>query len=159
MKIGLLIFSLSLALNASSLPDALKVSRLRTLFYEASTDEKFADTLMYELKNIDVHTDAIYEGYMGIAYMLKAKHAWNPYMKLKYFHLGKSLLESSISSQPDHIEIRYLRLTVQIHAPAFLAYRNHIDEDKKFIRKRVNKIIDPDLKQKILLFLNENVQI
>ena len=115
--------------------------------------KKSVDTLMTVLNEVNVHAQAIYEGYMGMAFMLKAKHAWNPYHKLKYFSIGKKLLESAANAQPNNIEIRYLRHTVQVNAPAFLGYRNNIYEDRLFLVENINDLTDSDLKQKILIFL------
>ena len=46
---------------------------------------------------------------------------------------GKPLIEEAIAGQPDNVELRLIRLSVQENLPKIVPYRNHIAEDKAFI--------------------------
>ena len=71
--------------------------------------------------------------YKGAIATLKAKYAKGVKHKKEYFKAGKELLESAVAGDPGNIEIRCLRLSVQENAPKIVGYKEHIEEDKKFI--------------------------
>lgn len=58
---------------------------------------------------------------------------WNPVSKYEFFNTGKDQLEALIKEEPSRFLARFLRLTVQEHAPVFLGYRDNIDADREFV--------------------------
>ena len=68
-------------------------------------------------------------------------------LKSKLIHVKKgiSLLESAIKSQPDNVEFRFLRLTVQENCPKIVKYNTNIIEDKKMILNKFSTL-DQELK-------------
>ncbi|PWJ58510.1 hypothetical protein CLV98_104370 [Dyadobacter jejuensis] len=75
------------------------------------------------------HKDA----YRGALLMKQADFEKTVGAKLKMFKQGRALLEAAIAGHPQEVELRFLRLTVQEHAPAILKYNKNIDEDAKVI--------------------------
>jgi hypothetical protein len=71
--------------------------------------------------------------YLGAFQAIWAKHVWNPLEKLGTFNKGKENIEKAINLSDSDVEIRTIRLSIQINAPKFLGYSNNIDEDKQFI--------------------------
>ncbi len=51
--------------------------------------------------------------------------------------------------QPDNIEIRFIRLSVQKNAPSFLGYNKNIKEDQLFIENNRREIRSPVLLKNI----------
>ncbi|MFT5337828.1 MAG: hypothetical protein ACJAY8_000666 [Sphingobacteriales bacterium] len=62
---------------------------------------------------------------------------WNPVSKYAFFNTGKDQLEGLIKAEPNRFLARFLRLTVQEHAPVFLGYRDNIEPDREFVMSNV----------------------
>ena len=83
--------------------------------------------------------------YKGALTMKKAGFVKGVGGKVKTFKKGAELLEDEIKSNPDNTEFRFLRLTVQEHAPGILKYNKEIDADKQAVVSGYDKL-DADLK-------------
>ena len=75
--------------------------------------------------------------------------------KVKTFKKGAKLLEAEIKNNPENAEYRFLRLTVQEHAPNILHYNKNMDEDKSVIIKGYDKF-DPALKSIVSAYSNSS---
>ena len=53
--------------------------------------------------------------------------------KLKYFNRGSEKIDSAVDEDSSNIEIRFIRLVIQMNTPAFLNYDENIEEDKAFL--------------------------
>lgn len=150
-SITLLIISTFLC-GSLSIAKPVDTLEIRTLFYDAVYNSKKADELVVYLQNISDNKKAIIEGYRGMSHLLLAKHGYNPYTQLKEFYKGRELLEKAIKTDSENVELRFLRLSVQVNAPFFLNYSNKIEDDKKMIRKKYSTLKDIDLKLRIKNF-------
>jgi hypothetical protein len=131
---------------------------LRKLYSEAATKkESFKEFKSILEKNTD--NTAILNGYRGCSLMLEANYLNNPISKLNYFNKGKDILEKSIKSDSENIELRYLRFTIQSNAPSILGYTSDIKSDKKFLLKNWNNISDLTLKNNVISFLKNSDQL
>lgn len=122
---------------------------IRTLYYRAIDNEQASALFLQELRRLDVTSKPVVAGYLGIAYMLKAKFAYNPYTKFSNFVEGKNLLNKAIEADKRNVELRFLRFCAQANAPAFLAYRSNLDRDKQIILAAWARLTDTDLKRRI----------
>lgn len=86
--------------------------------------------------------------YKGALTMKKAEFVKGVGGKVKTFKKGATLLEEQIKSNPGNTEYRFLRLTVQEHAPGILKYNKEIDADKQAVVSGYDKL-DEDLKNVI----------
>lgn len=86
--------------------------------------------------------------YKGALTMKKAGFVKGVGGKVKTFKKGAHLLEDEIKNNPGNTEFRFLRLTVQEHAPGILKYNKEIDADKQAIVSGYDKL-DADLKNVI----------
>ena len=86
--------------------------------------------------------------YKGALTMKKAEFVKGVGGKVKIFKKGATLLEEQIKSNPGNTEYRFLRLTVQEHAPGILKYNKEIDADKQAVVSGYDKL-DADLKSVI----------
>lgn len=128
MKLLLLSISCcALAFGAGTLDSA------RALYLEAISSEAGANNLVSSLESLDLSDEPLLLGYLGAGHTLKAQHAFNPYTKYKLFCKGRDQLEAAIAAAPSNTELRFLRFTIQEHAPGFLGYNNKLEEDKAAI--------------------------
>jgi hypothetical protein len=66
---------------------------------------------------------------------------------------GKKRINEAVMTDPDNVEIRLVRLSVQIKSPSFLGYKSNIDEDKKFIRANHKNIKSAVLKEMMAVLI------
>ncbi len=118
--------------------------QLRQIYEKAPSKEIYCKQMLKMLDKVNNQQPLLY-GYKGCATMIMAKHSFNPVNKLSYFKRGKNMLERAISSDKNNIELRYLRLAVQLNTPGFLGYKNSIDIDKKFLKDNINNLSDKQL--------------
>ena len=121
---------------------------VRKAYYLAVDNEeslKAFETMLINFNN----PDNTILGYIGMSFMLKAKYAWLPNDKWQYFNKGKKFLESSISKDPNNIELKFMRFCIQNNTPSFLRYNKNLETDKLYIFKSFSAILDDDLKFRI----------
>jgi hypothetical protein len=149
-KLVFFIFIISFYSVTAKTIDTLKV---RTMFYNAVNSVDKTNIFLNHLKQSTEKEEGIIIGYMGMGHLLLAKNGFNPYNQLKEFYTGRDLLEKAIKTDSKNIELRFLRLTVQLNAPFFLNYSSKIEEDKKIVLENYLKLNDIDLKIRITKFL------
>ena len=87
--------------------------------------------------------------YEGALQMRKAGLVKIPAEKLHFFKLGYIKLETAILNDRNNVEYRFLRLTIQEHAPHIVKYYRQIESDKEFIIKGF-KALPPVIQQVIV---------
>ena len=107
-----------------------------------------------ELHNENIGTSV--KGYKSAIWFLWADYFINPLKKWTCFNNGKDELEKLIKNNPNNIELRFLRLTIQDNLPNFLRYNQDKKIDKEFIHNRLNQIVDEDLRMRIITYLCYN---
>ncbi len=151
MRVGIFIFVFcSLVFSSAGNDDLI---HLRDLYYKASVNRKDAEVFSEAVAATSSIKSSLASGYAGMAWMIKANHAYNPYNKLSYFLKGKALLDDAITADPKEVELRFLRFCVQTNAPAFLGYSGKIAEDKKVIVLGFHALKDNDLRKRIREFM------
>jgi hypothetical protein len=130
------------------------IAYIRYLYRDAPGDERKATALIRLLDEQYEHTPVTL-GYRGAAGMVMARHAANPYVKLRYFNRGRDMLEGAIARDRNNPELRYLRYTIQFNVPPFLGYNTHMEEDKRFLQTKLHALSDGQLRNMIWLLLNE----
>jgi len=124
---------------------AIDLEVIRTNYERAVKDESLCQQIMMELSH---KTDStIYLGYFGAFQAIWANHVSSPFVKLSTFKTGKRNIEKSIEIEPNNVELRFVRLSIQLNSPFFLNYRHRIEEDKLFIKNNLNTITSESLKQ------------
>ena len=71
--------------------------------------------------------------YKGASIALHAKQSKKVKDKKELFLEGVSYIEFAIKKEPDAIEPRFVRLTIQENTPKLLKYKRNIEEDKTVI--------------------------
>jgi len=97
----------------------------------AFDNSKACDKLFKEVtKKTDV--SPVIRGYIGAVHLAKAKHAII-FKKMGYFNKGTKILDAAVAEAPTEVELRFLRMTIQLNAPGFLNYSSEIEEDRAFV--------------------------
>ncbi|MFZ1694147.1 MAG: hypothetical protein WAT74_13190 [Flavobacteriales bacterium] len=116
-------------------------------------DEAACERVLKQLASADTRNDAVLKGYLGAATIARASHAVNPFRKLAYFNDGKELLESAVATDNSSLELRFLRLSIQVNAPSFLGYRAAIAEDRAYIDANLDRVASPSFRESIVRFI------
>ena len=95
----------------------------------------------------------VYLAYLGGFQTIWANHVFNPISKLQSFKEGKNKIEQAISKEPDNVEIRFIRFSVQKNAPSFLGYSNNIIDDRNFIIKNRDDVSSEVVQKNIEILL------
>lgn len=125
---------------------------IRNLYYQAAASKADSDKFKAALNAIPNPNTSI-KGYIAVSHMIEAKHLFNPSSKLSAFNNGKTQLENMIKSDPENLELRFLRIGVQTNTPSFLGYSSQIQTDKKIILSKYATHTDADLKRRIREFM------
>ena len=125
---------------------------LRILLEKSAKNKEYAELFFNKMSPITNDSSSILLAYKAISILVKGKHSYNPYTKLKYFYWGKDLLDIAIDREKK-LELHYLRFAVQVNIPSFLPYRENIQEDKEIIFSYLPKTNDNDLITRIIRYL------
>lgn len=135
---------------------AQDIARLRKEFVSASASAGAAEKFMQTTGNISQASKPLLQAYKGAALLIGGKYAKGIEDKKKMAREGISLLESAVSRDPDHIEIRTLRLSIQENSPKILKYKSKIEEDRSFITRRFEELPEGELKAFVGGYLKES---
>jgi hypothetical protein len=109
------------------------ISQLREDYPKANDSAEITNTLYSELSLVTQSDQAVLVAYKGAIATLMAKFAKGVRNKEAFFKSGSELLEYAVATDPQNIEIRCLRLSVQENSPKIVDYKGNIQEDKQFI--------------------------
>ncbi|TAF43687.1 MAG: hypothetical protein EAZ51_06805 [Sphingobacteriales bacterium] len=108
---------------------AYDIDKIRLDYIAAVNSSKKTNILYNELKAI-AQPDALILAYLGSAEALRAKHAFNPINKLAYLKQGSITLAKAVETDPNNIEVRFLRFSLEHYVPSFLGYNKNLEADK-----------------------------
>lgn len=129
----LLLFLLFLALNSkaeSVFADEFR--NIKVAVHRAIESPAVTDSLYLALKSGSQESPLIV-AYIGTLEALKAKHSWNPYNKIRYVSLSQKTMKKAVERDPNNLEIRFMRFTIQHYTPSFLGFSKDLEEDRKAI--------------------------
>ncbi len=132
------------------------MKEVHELFQNAALEEKSCRKLIVLLEPYGSTNNPLLLGYKASAVMMMASHVLNPISKFKYFNKGKFMLEEAIATEPENLELRFLRFLAQTNIPFFLGYNDHIETDKKFILKYISGVKEIYLKEYIVSSLESS---
>ena len=98
----------------------------------------------------------VVKGYHAAFKMVQASHELFPWAKIMVFEEGKRLMEKQVGRAPANLEIRFLRLSIQLNAPSLLGYTQHIKADQQFLSQHFPDCTDPDLRHVLNTFLAQH---
>lgn len=117
------------------------IETLRTLFWKSGSDNQAITSFYRAAENARNSDSPVSKGYFGVATMMRARITGNPFKKWYYFNKGKVILERAIDENPDLVELRFLRLSVQSELPVMLDYYDSIKSDRTFIMNHLSRFM------------------
>lgn len=138
----------------------IHLNYLRANIAKVKTDESFAYKIVEQLSTSNLSVEQ--KGYLCLFESMLAEHAFSPLKKLSYFNSGKDRLESLIKVNSANIELRYIRLMLQLKTPSFLGYNEAIDDDRSFVLNNLRSNKDKlggEQVQRIGLFLKREAKL
>ena len=142
--------SILLIILCSLLSHNNEIETVRSLYLKAYKSEYHCNKFGEKLTEIEEGSSKLIKGYKACFYFIKCKFINNPLEKLSFFNKGKKLLESLIKENPNLIELRLLRYTIQKNLPRVLLYNDNIEKDLNFVYENIDNIEDPKTKKFIL---------
>ncbi len=124
----------------------LDINEVRQLYKQSDGSKENTFILFEKLENITKDDNTVLVAYKGAATAMKGKYEKGVKEKTAVFKAGVSLVEYAIEQEPDNIEIRFVRLSIQQNSPKFLKYKTHLEEDKEFVLTNYKNIQSSELK-------------
>lgn len=146
MKILSVVFAFFL-ISISS--ESITVEKIREAYKVCNQSKDHANKFYEVTKQGLQNKGAIYKGYHGAALALKASYSWNPINKMSYFNKARKTIDAAIQSEPDNIELRMIRSSIQTNVPKILGYYKNIEEDRDFILNNLENVTTIELKEYI----------
>lgn len=132
------------------------IQKIKSAMILAVKSPRVTDSLYSELLTRKPVTPLIM-AYTGTLEALKAKHNWNPYQKIKYVAQSQKTLQKAIKADPNNLEIRFMRFSIQHYTPEFLGYSKELGQDRKMIIKQFSEKnygqVDSELQKNIAKFM------
>ncbi len=132
------------------------IDKIRELYREASISKENTEQFYQLTKKSVVNKNPVYSAYYGAALTLKASFEKKRKNKIDLFKKGKTLIEAAIESNPNNLELRMIRLSIQSNAPKITAYNKNIKSDKEFITANVDTISSIKLKKYLKGFMSQS---
>jgi hypothetical protein len=132
---------------------SINVDEARSLYVKSAENKEVCKKLYEKLAKIDEANQNLLLGYKGAVLAEMARHEKDAPKKLKLFKEGKRKLEQAIINDLENVELRFLRLSIQLHTPDVLRYNAQIKSDKQFIESNLEKLKNEQLKKSISEFI------
>src|SRR5690606_31524269 len=127
---------------------------VRANYNKLVSDKDLCKKMISELAETKDNS-ATHLAYLGGLQTIWANHVFNPISKLNTFKEGKKNIDQAIKKEPDNVELRFIRLSVQKNAPSFLGYKSNRNEDAKFIKENRHQIGSEILQKNITTLLKD----
>ena len=129
------------------------ISEVRKMYATASNSKTESANLLLKLSDVEIgDSNSVLVAYKGGAMALKGKFSAKVKDKKSNLLAGAKCIEAAVSSNPNSVEIRFIRLSVQESLPSFISYKKNIKEDKVFILSNF-KTVSGEAKQYITDFI------
>lgn len=133
------------------------LSTIRKDYVLAVEDEQSTRELHQALTSVAQDGDYVLLAYKGAVSTLMAKHAKKIRDKRAFFKEGANLIDYAIEQEPDNIELRYIRLSVQENAPKIVGYDQNIPEDKQVLITNFKNVNSSELKALIRNYVSQSL--
>ena len=125
-----LFLSICLLISFSSNPE---ITDIRKLYSSVLNTESNAKEFASKLADISKEDNKTLYAYKGASIAILAKFKKEISEKSKSFKEGAKMVEFAVASEPNNIEIRLVRLSIQEKAPKIINYNKNKKEDKDFL--------------------------
>jgi hypothetical protein len=142
------LFCIWLSISSLSATDPVKTVRSEL------TKIQSVNEVNHYLRQLESDNSPEAKGYTAALIFIKSREFNSPFKKMRFFNLAKKKMEQVINSSPNHIELRYLRYSIQKTVPEFLGYSQNVEEDLNFIK---NKILCSTIFESIKAMIINNI--
>ncbi|WP_375558722.1 hypothetical protein ACE193_13320 [Bernardetia sp. OM2101] len=128
----------------------------RKKYFESIGNEQKIERLLKELQDIK-NPSALLLAYRAACESMMAQFSWNPYTKLAQVNKSFDFFEKAIKEDSQHVEIRFLRFSVQHNVPDFLRKNREFEEDKTVLVGNFDKAnFDTEFAQFVIGYLKDS---
>jgi hypothetical protein len=131
-----LVLSIFLFICFSNSPE---ITEIRKLYATVVLSESNAKDLASKLSDVTKEDNKTIYAYKGASIAIMAKFKKEIAEKARNFKEGAKMVEFALASEPNNIEIRLIRLSIQEKAPKILKYYSNKTEDKNFLLDHYNE--------------------
>lgn len=110
------------------------IAEIRKAYPKAADSESSAIAFASKFTTIAAE-DKVLLAYKGASVTMVAKFKKKVSEKITTFKEGAKLIEAAVAAEPNEIEIRLIRLSIQENTPGIVKYKKNIPDDKAFILK------------------------
>ena len=135
----------------------MKLNEIRNEYFYASFGSDLISAYNEKIESIEKRT-AIVIAYDAAAKAVMTRTTWNWFKKLEYLNQSRKLFIEAIKKDPQNVEIRFLRFTVEDRIPSYLGYSDHMDEDKEIILKHLSNYDSKGINPEITNFLKDRLR-
>lgn len=135
-----------------SFPNIPEITEIRKLYATLIISESNAKEFASKLANIEKDDNKTLVAYKGASIVIMSRFKKEISEKSKNFKEGAKMLEFAVASEPNNIEIRLIRLSIQEKVPKIVNYNKNKKEDKDFLLEH-NKEQSGNLKTYIKHFM------
>ncbi|KUJ52041.1 hypothetical protein [Chryseobacterium sp. JAH] len=114
------------------------LEELRNSYSKANLSTEGAKKFI-ELAEKKSSSEPVISAYKAAAEILEAKVTTEKNKRKSFVKSGAVNLESIIKSNPNNVELRVIRMSVQENIPKIVGYSKNLKEDKAFIIKNYSK--------------------
>jgi len=115
---------------------AQSLDEVRADYFEAMYDEEKAVKL-FNLLNDSQKEDALYTAFKAGSYGIMCLHISNPVKRLKYINKACDYIDEAVAKEPENLEIRIMRFSMQSQIPKILGKHKNLNEDVLFLQKHL----------------------
>lgn len=144
MKLKFLLFFVGWMTAGNPSPD---LETVRQDYRKAAESEEATKKLFEGLTEIGKNDAVVLVAYKGAVTTMMAKYAEGIKNKKSFFKEGRDLLEYAIETEPENVEIRCIRLSVQENVPKITGYHRNRSDDKEFILANYTTMEDAGAKE------------
>jgi hypothetical protein len=129
---------------------------IRDLYAKSVYSEKTTKILIEKADGFD--NKPLATAYKAAGLALMAKHKFSPWDKMSYLKKASELFEEAVKSDLNNVEVRFLRLSIEVNTPSFVGMSKNVQTDsqaiirnyKNFASKSGNKDMSIAIKDMLL---------
>jgi len=125
-----LFLSIILFISFSNIPE---ITDIRKMYSSVVISENNAKEFASKLDDISKEDNKTLVAYKGASIVIMSRYKKEISDKSKKFKEGAKMIEFAVTSEPNNIEIRLIRLSIQEKAPKIVNYNKNKKEDKNFL--------------------------
>jgi len=117
-----------------------EITDIRKLYSSVVNTESNAKEFASKFTEITNEDNKTLVAYKGASIIILSKYKKKISDKSKIFKEGANMVEFAITSEPNNIEIRLIRLSIQENAPKILKYNANKKEDRNFLLEHYEEV-------------------